>query len=37
MRGILSSDEWETLYGKLLGYVDNYQQKIVRASAGFQI
>lgn len=37
MRSILAGDEWETLHAKLLGYVDNYQQKIVRASAGFQI
>lgn len=37
MRTILSSDEWAALHNKLLNYVDNYQQKIVRASAGFQI
>ena len=37
MRILLSSTEWEMLHSKLLSYVDNYQQKIVRASAGFQI
>ena len=37
MRGILSSPEWAELHEKLLGYVENYEQKIVRASAGFQI
>ncbi len=37
MRQLLESDEWDALHTKLLGYVDNYQQKIVRASGGFQI
>lgn len=37
LRELLSSDEWETLYNKLLTYVDNYDQRIVRASAGFQL
>lgn len=37
MRKLLASDEWSSLYDKLLKYVDNYQQKIVQASAGFQI
>jgi hypothetical protein len=37
MRTLLASDEWVTLHEQLLGYVDNYEQKIVRASAGFQI
>jgi hypothetical protein len=37
MRKLLASDDWSTLYDKLLTYVDNYQQKIVRASTGFQI
>ncbi|MBN1201513.1 MAG: hypothetical protein JXJ20_06620 [Anaerolineae bacterium] len=37
MKQLLASDEWSRLYDKLLGYVNNYQQKIVRASAGFQI
>ncbi len=37
MRNMLSSADWEALYEKLMTYVDNYQQKIVRATAGFQI
>lgn len=37
MRQLLSSGEWAELHEKLLDYVDNYNQKIVRASAGFQI
>jgi len=37
MRALLASDDWHALHEKLLTYVDNYQQKIVRASAGFQI
>jgi hypothetical protein len=37
MRGILASEDWATLHEKLITYVDNYTQKIVRASAGFQI
>jgi hypothetical protein len=37
MRDMLESDEWTTLHNKLLTYVDNYQQKVVRATAGFQI
>ncbi|NLX11576.1 MAG: hypothetical protein GXY36_18170 [Chloroflexi bacterium] len=36
MRTLLQSDDWAALYEKLLHYVDNYQQKIVRASSGFQ-
>lgn len=37
MRKLLASEDWSGLYDKLLTYVDNYQQKIVRASTGFQI
>jgi hypothetical protein len=37
LRDLLVSDDWSTLHTKLLNYVDNYQQKIVRANAGFQI
>ena len=36
MRGMLTSNDWEALYDKLMTYVDNYQQKIVRATAGFR-
>lgn len=37
LRRILTHEEWAELHGKLMEYVDNYQQKVVRASAGFQI
>jgi hypothetical protein len=37
MRKLLSSEEWMALYNQLLRYVENYQQKIVHANAGFQI
>lgn len=37
MRSLLASDAWEQLYEKLLTYVDGYEQKIVRANAGFQL
>ena len=37
MRGILDSGEWQTLQTKLLEYVNNYKQKIVRTTGGFQI
>jgi hypothetical protein len=37
IREMLDNPDWETLHEKLLTYVDNYQQKIVRASSGFQI
>ncbi len=37
IREMLDSADWQALHEKLLTYVDNYQQKIVRASSGFQI
>jgi hypothetical protein len=37
MQDILSGDEWAQLHNRLLEYVTNYHQKIVRASAGFQL
>lgn len=37
MKDILASDDWQNLYEKLMQYVHNYQQKIVRASSGFQL
>ena len=38
MRQALDSAEWKKLQEQLLEYVDNYQQKIVRANAtGFQL
>ena len=37
MRKVLGSDEWRTLKQKLLTFVTNYRQKVVRASGGFQL
>lgn len=37
IQDMLNSTEWTELHGKLRAYVNNYQHKIVRASAGFQI
>ncbi len=38
MRRVLASPEWKKLHERLLEYVENYQQKIVRASSqGFQL
>ncbi|HML23976.1 MAG TPA: hypothetical protein PKD09_20130 [Aggregatilinea sp.] len=37
MRKLLASEDWTTLYDKLLKYVDNYEQKVVRGSPGFQL
>ena len=33
----LASDEWRKLKSKLLTFVTNYSQKVVRASGGFQL
>ncbi len=37
MRDILSSDEWQTLHERLQEFVQNYQQKIVHVTGGFQL
>lgn len=37
LRRALSSDTWRRLKGKLLTYVTDYSQKIVRGSGGFQL
>lgn len=37
MRRIINSDEWADLHNRLLEYVDNYEQKIVRATGRFQL
>ena len=38
MQGILNSDEWKDLQTRLLKYVDNYKQKVVRVTnGGFQL
>ena len=33
----LASDDWRKLKSKLLTFVTNYTQKVVRASGGFQL
>ncbi len=37
VRTMLATEEWRELKKKLLTYVTDYQQKIVRASGGFQL
>ncbi|MCB9452486.1 MAG: hypothetical protein H6672_13700 [Anaerolineaceae bacterium] len=37
MRNILGSEEWKALHDKLLKFVNNYQQKVVRVTGGFQM
>lgn len=37
MQQILASPEWQMLHSKLLEYVDNYGQKVVRTTGEFQI
>jgi hypothetical protein len=37
MRRILDSEEWQALKSQLLTYVDNYQEKVVKARGGFQL
>ncbi|HLE27470.1 MAG TPA: hypothetical protein VI793_05095 [Anaerolineales bacterium] len=37
MRKILDSEEWQTLKNQLLTFVDNYEQKVVKARGGFQM
>ena len=37
MRRILETPEWDALHERLLEYVDNYDQRIIRAEAGLQL
>lgn len=37
MNYALQNDEWETLHDKLQGFVDNFSQKVILATRGFQI
>ena len=37
MRRIIGSSEWEKLHSKLLRYVTNFRQKVVRHNGRFQI
>lgn len=37
MQRILASKEWNLLHSRLLDYVDNYSQKVVRVTGDFQL
>jgi len=37
MDNLFASEEWENLSAMLLEYVEDYQQKIIRATRGFQL
>ena len=37
MRQILATEEWQALHRQLLTFVDDYKQKVVKASGGFQL
>jgi hypothetical protein len=37
MKQILASEEWQDLHGRLLDFVTNYEQKIVRATGTLQL
>jgi hypothetical protein len=37
MRRILASPEWNSLHERLMEYVNNYTQKVVRTTGGFQL
>lgn len=37
MQNVLKTDEWASLINRLLDYVENYDSKIVKARAGFQL
>jgi hypothetical protein len=32
----MQGEDWKTLHGKLMEYVENFSQKVVAASGGFQ-
>lgn len=37
MNFVLQNDEWEILHDKLQNYVDDFSQKVIPATRGFQI
>ena len=37
MRRALESEDWLTLHNRLLEYIQNYQQKVVRVTGDFQL
>lgn len=36
-RQMMCSPEWEALYDHLMGFVQNYTQKVIEAKPGFQL
>lgn len=37
MRSILDTEEWHALKSQLLTFVENYDQKVIKAKSGFQL
>ncbi|MCS6909253.1 MAG: NIPSNAP family protein [Anaerolineales bacterium] len=37
MRQIMNTEEWHALKEQLLGYVDNYEERVVKAKGTFQM
>ena len=37
MKKAMASDEWQMLIDKLRGYVNNFSQKVIQATGGFQM
>lgn len=37
MQQVIETEEWTTLHTKLLTMVENYEQKIIKATGGFQM
>jgi hypothetical protein len=37
MKQILSTDDWRVLKDQLLGFVENYEERVVKARGGFQL
>lgn len=37
MRQVMDTEDWQALKGQLLTLVDNYDQKVIKATGGFQL
>lgn len=37
VRKVMGSEDWQSLYDRLLEYVNNLESKIIHASGGFQV
>jgi hypothetical protein len=37
MNQVIETEEWNTLHAKLLTLVENYEQKVIKATGGFQM